>query len=71
MSVKRKTQRVHTGMKMVGIKSVDELFKIAVSPLADSIEMRNKLEAAMVRILHVFSTHNATINNIGDSIHQK
>ncbi|VDM37164.1 unnamed protein product [Toxocara canis] len=48
MSVKRKTQRAHTGMKMVGIRSVDDLFKIAVSPLADSIEMRNKLEAAMI-----------------------
>lgn len=48
MSVKRKTQRVHTGMKMIGVKSIDDLFKIAVSPLADSIEMRNKLEAAMV-----------------------
>uniref|UniRef100_A0A158R526 Phosphoinositide phospholipase C n=1 Tax=Syphacia muris TaxID=451379 RepID=A0A158R526_9BILA len=48
MSVKRKMQRVHTGMKMTGVKSVDDLFKFAVAPLSDSIDLRNKLEAAMI-----------------------
>ncbi|KAH7731721.1 hypothetical protein AAVH_00619 [Aphelenchoides avenae] len=48
MSVKRKTSRVQTGMKTVGIKSVDDLFKLASAPLVESIEMRNALEAALV-----------------------
>uniref|UniRef100_A0A7E4VQ00 Phosphoinositide phospholipase C n=1 Tax=Panagrellus redivivus TaxID=6233 RepID=A0A7E4VQ00_PANRE len=48
MSVKRKTSRVQTGMKMIGIKAMDDLFKMAVSPLVESIEMRNQLEGAMV-----------------------
>ncbi|CAJ0580631.1 unnamed protein product, partial [Mesorhabditis spiculigera] len=48
MSVKRKAQRAQTGIKLVGIKSVDEQFKEAVAPLADSIDMRTKLEEAMV-----------------------
>ncbi|KAK0417314.1 hypothetical protein QR680_012940 [Steinernema hermaphroditum] len=47
MSVKRKTQRVQTGMKTIGVKAVDEQFKMAVGPLADSIAMRNQLEAAL------------------------
>lgn len=37
-------------MKMTGVKSVDDLFKFAVAPLADSIDLRNKLEAAMVNL---------------------
>jgi inactive phospholipase C-like protein 2 len=48
MSVKRKTERVHTGVKMIGLKQIDELFKAAVVPLAECIEMRNLLEAATV-----------------------
>lgn len=52
MSVKRKTTRVSTGMKSIGIKSVDELFKQAVSPLTVSIEMRGKLESALVDWRH-------------------
>uniref|UniRef100_A0A914W8E7 Phosphoinositide phospholipase C n=2 Tax=Plectus sambesii TaxID=2011161 RepID=A0A914W8E7_9BILA len=48
MSVKRKTERVHTGIKMTGLKSIDELFKLAVIPLAECIEMRNQLEAATI-----------------------
>lgn len=35
-------------MKTVGIKSVDDLFKLASAPLVESIEMRNALEAALV-----------------------
>ncbi|WKY00463.1 hypothetical protein Q1695_014928 [Nippostrongylus brasiliensis] len=48
MSVKRKSSRVNTGMKLVGIKTVDDQFKTAVAPLCESIAMRNKLEAALV-----------------------
>uniref|UniRef100_A0A1I7WYP2 Transposase n=1 Tax=Heterorhabditis bacteriophora TaxID=37862 RepID=A0A1I7WYP2_HETBA len=48
MSVKRKAARINTGMKLVGIKAVDDQFKSAVTPLAESIAMRNKLEAAMI-----------------------
>uniref|UniRef100_A0AC35G466 Phosphoinositide phospholipase C n=1 Tax=Panagrolaimus sp. PS1159 TaxID=55785 RepID=A0AC35G466_9BILA len=48
MSVKRKTSRVQTGMKMIGIKSIDDLFKMAIAPLVESIEMRNQLESAMI-----------------------
>jgi inactive phospholipase C-like protein 2 len=48
MSVKRKTSRVQTGMKMIGIKSIDDLFKMAITPLVESIEMRNQLESAMI-----------------------
>ncbi|CAI4232310.1 unnamed protein product [Auanema sp. JU1783] len=48
MSVKRRNSRVNTGMKLVGIRSVDEQFKSAVAPLAESINMRSKLEAALV-----------------------
>lgn len=50
MSVKRKASRVQTGMKTVGIKSVDDLFKLASAPLVESIEMRNALEAALVSV---------------------
>ncbi|VDN53685.1 unnamed protein product, partial [Dracunculus medinensis] len=48
MSVKRKSQRINTGMKLIGVKSIDDLFKIAALPLADSIQMRSKLEATMI-----------------------
>ncbi|CEF67572.1 C2 domain and Phospholipase C, phosphatidylinositol-specific, X domain and Phosphoinositide phospholipase C family and Phospholipase C, phosphatidylinositol-specific, Y domain and EF-hand domain pair and Pleckstrin homology-like domain and Phospholipase C, phosphoinositol-specific, EF-hand-like domain and PLC-like phosphodiesterase, TIM beta/alpha-barrel domain-containing protein [Strongyloides ratti] len=48
MSVKRKTAKVQTGMKLVGIKNVDELFKSAILPLIESIEMRNKMETALI-----------------------
>uniref|UniRef100_A0A7I4YAT9 Phosphoinositide phospholipase C n=2 Tax=Haemonchus contortus TaxID=6289 RepID=A0A7I4YAT9_HAECO len=48
MSVKRKSSRVNTGMKLVGIKAIDDQFKTAVAPLCESIAMRNKLEAALV-----------------------
>ncbi|CAD6188188.1 unnamed protein product [Caenorhabditis auriculariae] len=48
MSVKRKNSRISSGMKLVGIKFVDDQFKVAVAPLAESIAMRNRLEAAMV-----------------------
>ncbi|KAK5980401.1 hypothetical protein GCK32_008697 [Trichostrongylus colubriformis] len=48
MSVKRKSSRVNTGMKLVGIKTVDDQFKTAVAPLCESIAMRNKLEAALI-----------------------
>uniref|UniRef100_A0AC35TUI7 Phosphoinositide phospholipase C n=1 Tax=Rhabditophanes sp. KR3021 TaxID=114890 RepID=A0AC35TUI7_9BILA len=47
MSVKLKTNRIQTGMKQIGIKSVDELFKAAVLPLVESIEMRNKMDYAL------------------------
>lgn len=46
--MKRKSQRINTGMKLIGVKSIDDLFKIAALPLADSIQMRSKLEATMV-----------------------
>uniref|UniRef100_A0A915PSM5 Uncharacterized protein n=1 Tax=Setaria digitata TaxID=48799 RepID=A0A915PSM5_9BILA len=49
MSVKRKSTRIATGMKSIGIKSVDENFKQAISPLAISIEMRGMLESALVK----------------------
>uniref|UniRef100_A0A0N4ZEL7 Phosphoinositide phospholipase C n=1 Tax=Parastrongyloides trichosuri TaxID=131310 RepID=A0A0N4ZEL7_PARTI len=48
MSVKRKTAKIQTGMKLVGIKSVDELFKSACLPLIESIEMRNKMETSLI-----------------------
>ncbi|KAI6235589.1 Phosphoinositide phospholipase C [Aphelenchoides besseyi] len=47
MSVKRKMNRVQTGMKLIEIKTADELFKAASIPLIESIEMRNNLEAAL------------------------
>ncbi|CAD5213613.1 unnamed protein product [Bursaphelenchus okinawaensis] len=47
MSVKRKAQRIQTGMKLVGIKNADDLFKSIADPLIESIEMRNKLESAL------------------------
>lgn len=46
--MKRKTNRVQTGMKNIGIKSVDDLFKLAMSPLVDSIEMRTLMETCLV-----------------------
>lgn len=46
--MKRKTNRVQTGMKAIGIKSVDDLFKLAMSPLVDSIEMRTQMETCLV-----------------------
>ncbi|VDN29165.1 unnamed protein product [Gongylonema pulchrum] len=52
MSVKRKNTRVSTGMKSIGIKSVDELFKQAIAPLAVSMDMRGKLESALVDWRH-------------------
>ncbi|KAF1763508.1 hypothetical protein GCK72_011774 [Caenorhabditis remanei] len=48
MSVKRKNSRISSGMKLVGIKSVDDQFKVAVVPLAESTAMRNRLENAMI-----------------------
>ncbi|KAK6100671.1 Phosphatidylinositol-specific phospholipase C X domain family protein [Brugia pahangi] len=49
MSVKRKNTRIVTGVKSIGIKSVDEYFKQAIAPLAVSIEMRNILESSLVK----------------------
>lgn len=54
MSVKRKTSRVQTGMKMIGIKSVDELFKIATLPLIEFIEIRVEFESALVNLKFIF-----------------
>lgn len=51
MSVKWKNTRVITGVKSVGIKSVDEYFKQAITPLAVSIEMREALESALVCLI--------------------
>lgn len=51
MSVKRKHQRIQTGVKMVGVKPLDDLFKNAVIPLAECIQLRNALETATVRWL--------------------
>ncbi|CCD72879.1 Phosphoinositide phospholipase C [Caenorhabditis elegans] len=48
MSVKRKNSRISSGMKLVGIKSVDDQFKVAVVPLAESTAIRNRLENAMI-----------------------
>ncbi|VDN20311.1 unnamed protein product [Gongylonema pulchrum] len=39
-------------MKSIGIKSVDELFKQAIAPLAVSMDMRGKLESALVDWRH-------------------
>ncbi|KAL3095460.1 hypothetical protein niasHS_007559 [Heterodera schachtii] len=47
LSVKRKMSRVQTGMKSVGIRSVDDLFKMATGPLVKFIEMKGALEAAL------------------------
>ncbi|CAI2347340.1 unnamed protein product [Caenorhabditis sp. 36 PRJEB53466] len=47
MSVKKKNSRISSGMKVVGIKSVDDQFKVAIMPLTESIAMRNRLENAM------------------------
>ncbi|VDM94873.1 unnamed protein product, partial [Onchocerca ochengi] len=49
MSVRRKNTRVVTGVKSIGIKTVDEYFKQAIAPLAVSIEMRGVLESALVK----------------------
>jgi hypothetical protein len=48
MSVKRRHQRIHTGVKMIGVKQLDDLFKNAVVPLAECIQLRNGLETAVV-----------------------
>ncbi|PAV87282.1 hypothetical protein WR25_01393 [Diploscapter pachys] len=48
MSVKKKNARASSGMKIVGLKQVDELFKQAVDPLAEAINMRSALEQAMI-----------------------
>lgn len=48
MSVKRKTTRVQTGIKMIGIKIIDEIFKSVTHPLIEFIELKNSLESAMV-----------------------
>ncbi|GMR41774.1 hypothetical protein PMAYCL1PPCAC_11969, partial [Pristionchus mayeri] len=48
MSVKRKQQKITTGMKAVGIKSVDDLFKTAGDPLSNCISMRLRLETCMI-----------------------
>nr|CAD2136437.1 unnamed protein product [Meloidogyne enterolobii] len=47
LSVKRKTSRVQTGMKIIGIKQIDELFKSASGPLAQFIELKAGMELAM------------------------
>jgi hypothetical protein len=46
--VKRKINRVQTGIKIVGIKTADDLFKVVSDPLVEAIELRNKLEGALV-----------------------
>ncbi|GMT18776.1 hypothetical protein PFISCL1PPCAC_10073, partial [Pristionchus fissidentatus] len=48
MSVKRKQQKITTGMKAVGIKSVEDLFKLASDPLSNCISMRLRLETCMI-----------------------
>jgi len=48
MSVRRKTSRVQTGMKSVGIRTVDDLFKAATGPLVQFIELKAAMEGAMV-----------------------
>uniref|UniRef100_A0A183BZK0 Phosphoinositide phospholipase C n=1 Tax=Globodera pallida TaxID=36090 RepID=A0A183BZK0_GLOPA len=47
LSVKRKMSRVQTGMKSVGIREMDDLFKTATGPLAKFIELKGALEAAL------------------------
>lgn len=54
MSVKRKTTRIQTGIKMVGIKLIDDVFKNVTHPLIEFIELKTQLESAIVNILKNF-----------------
>lgn len=47
LSVKRKTSRVQTGLKTVGIRTIDDLFKAATGSLIQFIELKRNLEASM------------------------
>jgi hypothetical protein len=52
MSVKRKKDnKTNTGMKIVGLRLVDDEFKAASTLLAEAIELRASLDAAMVELL--------------------
>lgn len=53
MSVKVKKHNVQTGMKLVGIKAADDIFKSISDPLVETIEMRNQLETALVCIVSI------------------
>ena len=49
MSVRKRQQRIHTGVKTIGAKALDDVFKAAVTPLAECIQLRTALEQAHVR----------------------
>ncbi|CAG9538908.1 unnamed protein product [Cercopithifilaria johnstoni] len=49
MSVKRKNIQIFDGLKLTGIKSVDDCFNQAISPLAILTEMRGILESTLIK----------------------
>lgn len=53
LSVKRKQNHIQTGMKLIGIKAADDLFKAISDSLVEAIETRNKLETALVRFFRL------------------
>ncbi|XP_048779849.2 inactive phospholipase C-like protein 1 isoform X2 [Ostrea edulis] len=47
MSVKKKTKRDYTSMKSVGVKSIDETFKVAIQPLRDGTDLRDNVQITL------------------------
>ncbi|XP_078331805.1 inactive phospholipase C-like protein 2 [Crassostrea virginica] len=47
MSVKKKTKRDYTSMKSVGVKNIDETFKVAIQPLRDGTDLRDNVQITL------------------------
>ncbi|XP_060582672.1 inactive phospholipase C-like protein 2 [Ruditapes philippinarum] len=48
MSVKKtKRKRDYTSMKAIGVKSIDETFKVAIQPLRDGTDLRDNVQTAL------------------------
>ncbi len=46
--MKRKTNKIHTGIKMVGHRQLDDLLKKAILPMAECIQLRSALENSVM-----------------------
>ncbi|XP_071181783.1 inactive phospholipase C-like protein 2 [Mytilus edulis] len=54
MSVKKtKRKKDYTSMKSVGVKSVDETFKVAIQPLRDGTDLRDSVQLALAEFKEI------------------
>lgn len=47
MSVKKSKKKDYTSMKSIGVKAIDETFKVAIQPLRDGVDLRDSVQIAL------------------------